>query len=169
MIRTMLQVPAALLTAILLSSTLSAESLEGRWKLLAAEDVRASGEVVRKPWGDHPVGSIVVQKDTEGAAVCYIQIMSTDTPAFTAAQLTDQMKAKLTSSYIAYTGPCTYNESDGTLSLKVVAAWTPNYVGTDQKRMFHFDQDHLIFGTLPNTIRLGDERLTRRLTLERVP
>ena len=151
------------------AALLPADTLEGRWKLVAAEDVRANGEVVRKPWGEHPVGSIVVQAGPQGSA-CYLQIMSTDTPKFDPSQpVVEQMKAKLRSSYIAYSGLCTYSEADGTLSLKVDAAWQPNYVGTDQKRIFHFENGRLIFGTLPNTIRLGSEQLTRRLTLERVP
>ena len=159
---------SALITSILLAVPLSAETLEGRWKLISAEDVRANGEVVRKPWGDHPIGSIIVQPSAQGA-VCYLQIMSSDTPRFAGTQpVMDQMKAKLLSSYIAYSGPCTYNDSEGTLSLKVEAAWQPNYVGTDQKRIFHFENGKLVFGTLPNTIRMGSEQLTRRLTLERV-
>jgi Lipocalin-like domain len=170
----MFRVCTVLLAAVCLAAPAIAETLEGRWKLISAEDVRASGEVARKPWGDHPVGSIVVQKGPQaqgeaGDAACYVQIMSSDTPAFTGTQpVTDQMKAKLLSSYIAYSGPCTYSETEGTLSLKVEAAWQPNYVGTDQRRIFHFDKGRLIFGTLPNTIRMGSEQLTRRLTLERV-
>ena len=156
--------------ALLLPTVLlAADTLEGRWKLVAAEDVRANGEVVRKPWGEHPAGSIVVQSSPQGSA-CYLQIMSTDTPEFNASQpVLEQMKAKLASSYIAYSGQCTYSEAEGTVSLKVDAAWTPNYVGTDQKRIFHFENGRLIFGTLPNTVRLKGEQLTRRLTLERVP
>ena len=48
-----------------------AESLEGRWRLLAAEDITGSGDVFRYPWGRHPVGSIVVDHGS-----CYLQIMS---------------------------------------------------------------------------------------------
>lgn len=164
----MFRICTVILAAVCLAIPAIAESLEGRWKLISAEDVRASGEVARKPWGDHPVGSIIVQRGASDAA-CYVQIMSSDTPAFTGTQpVTDQMKAKLLSSYIAYSGPCTYSETEGTLSLKVEAAWQPNYVGTDQHRIFHFDKGRLIFGTLPNTVRMGSEQLTRRLTLERV-
>jgi lipocalin-like protein len=142
-----------------------ADSLAGRFKLLAAEDVRDNGEVVRRPWGDHPVGSIVVRDGW-----LYLQIMSGDVPALTTDKPTgDQMKAALLSTYIAYAGPVIINETDGSVSFKVEAAWRPDYVGTDQRRIFHFDKGKLIFGTLPNTIRMGSERLTRRLTLERVP
>jgi hypothetical protein len=159
--------PAFAIVAVLAAAgaSLSADTLQGRWKLIAAEDIRADGSVARLPWGRHPVGSIVV----EGGA-CYVQIMSSDTPAFSGATpVNEQMKASLLSSYIAYSGPCAFNDAEGSVSLKVEAAWRPDYVGTDQKRMFRFDNGRLLFGTLPNTIRVGTETLTRRLTLERVP
>ena len=142
-----------------------AQSIQGRWKLLAAEDVRADGTTARYPWGRHPAGSIVV----EGTA-CYLQIMSTDTPSFAAATPSpvDQMRAALLSSYIAYSGLCTIDEAAGKVTLKVDAAWRPDYVGTEQVRFFRFDNGHLIFGPAPGSIRAGDERLSRRLTLERV-
>ena len=145
--------------------TMCAETLQGRWKLLSAEDVRANGEVARYPWGMHPVGSIVVQSGS-----CYLQIMSSDTPSFPSEQpVGDQMKAKLLSSYIAYSGPCTVNETEASVTLKVEAAWRPDYVGTEQKRFFRFDNGKLIFGPAQNSIRATGETLTRRLTLERVP
>ncbi len=153
---------AVLLLAV--STSASAESIQGRWKLLAAEDLRADGTVARLPWGAHPVGSIVV----EGGS-CYVQIMSSDTPSFSvgATTVTEQMKASLLRSYIAYSGPCTIDAAAGSLVLKVDAAWRPDYVGTDQKRFFHFDNGRLIFGPAPNSIGRGSDALSRRLTLER--
>jgi len=145
--------------ALLLTVSASAETIQGRWKLLAAEDVRADGTVARYPWGKHPVGSIVVSN-----GFCYLQIMSSDVPDISAG---DQMKSALLSTYIAYEGPCTIDEAAGAVTLKVEAAWRPDYVGTEQKRFFTFDSGKLIFGPTPNSIRSGDERLTRRLTLER--
>ena len=153
------------LALMALAHAAAPDSLEGRWKLLAAEDVRDNGEVVRHPWGEHPVGSIVVQ-----GGWLYLQIMSGDTPSFASDKpLADQMKAKLTSSYIAYAGPVNIDETAGSVSFKVEAAWRPDYVGTDQRRIFHFENGKLIFGTAPNSIRAGSERLTRRLTLQRLP
>ena len=139
--------------------------LEGRWKLRAAEDVRADGTVARYPWGQHPVGSIVV----EGGS-CYLQIMSSDTPSFPAGSTPpgEQMKTTLLSSYIAYSGPCTINETEGSVTLKVQAAWRPDYVGTEQKRYFRFENGTLLFGPAPASVRAGTETLTRRLTLDRV-
>ena len=79
-----------------------AQTIQGRWKLLAAEDLRADGSVARLPWGKHPVGTIVVQ----GGLLLW-QIMSSDVPTFTAAtpSVSEQMSAALLSTYIAYSGP----------------------------------------------------------------
>jgi hypothetical protein len=142
-----------------------ADTLTGRWRLLAAEDLRADGSVARLPWGARPAGSIVVQ---DGA--CYLQIMSTDVPSFAAgpARVTDMMKATLLSSYIAYSGPCAVDDGAGKVTLTVDAAWRPDYVGTVQVRFFRFERGRLFFGPAAGSIQAGGERLTRRLTLERV-
>jgi hypothetical protein len=141
-------------------------TLEGRWRLRAAEDLRADGSVARYPWGQHPAGSIVVDR-----GACYVQIMSTDTPVFSAsgAATREQMKAALLSTYIAYSGACVVDEAAGSVTLKVDAAWRPDYVGTEQKRFFTFENGTLLFGPAPNSIRAGTETLSRRLTLDRVP
>ena len=59
----------ALLT-LLLTAPAAAETIQGRWALVAAEDLRADGSVARYPWGRHPIGSIVVDRGW-----CYLQIM----------------------------------------------------------------------------------------------
>ena len=150
---------------VALATAASAETIQGRWKLIAAEDIRADGSIARYPWGKRPVGSIVV----EGGS-CYLQIMSSDTPSFAPgnAVVTEQMKTALLSTYIAYSGPCTIDETERSVTLKVDAAWRPDYVGTEQKRFFRFVNGVLLFGPAPGSIRAGNEALTRRLTLDRV-
>jgi hypothetical protein len=169
---------ALTLLLLLLSVRLdaNAETIEGRWKLLAAEDIRPDRTVARYPWGKRPVGSIVVS-----SGFCYLQIMSSDVPAFAAGygeagpspasdrSIGDQMKAALTSTYIAYTGPCTVDEQKGSVTLKVEAAWRPDYVGTEQTRYFRIENGKLFFGPAPGSVKTTGEALTRRLTLERVP
>ena len=154
-------------TLILLLCSVTAgytQSIQGRWKLLSAEDIRADGTVARYPWGRTPVGSIVVE-----GGYCYVQIMSSDVPSFTAGKpVGEQMTAALLSTYIAYSGACAINDTERSVTLKVDSAWRPDYVGTDQKRFFKFDNGKLIFGPAVGSMRSGDERLTRRLTLERV-
>jgi hypothetical protein len=120
--------------------------------------------VARHPWGQHPAGSIVVER-----GACYVQIMSSDTPSFAGTTPPgEQMKAALLSSYIAYSGPCVVDATAGSVTLKVEAAWRPDYVGTEQKRFFRFDNGVLLFGPAPGSVRAGTETLTRRLTLDRV-
>ena len=149
-----------------LAALADAQTIQGRWKLLAAEDMRADGTVARLPWGKNPVGTIVVQ-----GGHCYVQIMSSDVPTFTAAtpSVSEQMSAALLSSYIAYSGPCTIDDAAGKVTLKVEAAWRPNYVGTEQVRFFRFENGKMFFGPAPGSMRAGTDTLTRRLTLERVP
>jgi len=79
------------------------------------------------------------------------------------------MKTALTSTYIAYTGPCTIDEQKGSVTLKVEAAWRPDYVGTEQTRYFRFEGGKMFFGPAPGSVKATGEALTRRLTLERVP
>jgi hypothetical protein len=160
-----MKILAALLIFVSASTAAAADSLEGRWKLLAAEDVRADGTVARYPWGRRPVGSIVVE-----GGYCYVQIMSGDVPSFTAGKpIGEQMAAMLLSSYIAYSGACSIDHAEGSVTLKVDSAWRPGYVGTEQKRFFTFDNGKLIFGPAPGSLRGTGESLTRRLTLERAP
>jgi hypothetical protein len=139
---------------------------------VAAEDLNADGSVARYPWGRQPIGSIVVQ---DGA--CYLQIMSSDVPSFPPSQVStvEQMSQALFSTYISYTGPCTIDEAEGRVTLKVEAAWRPNYA-VDQTRYFRVDGDLLFFGPTvrirsdppwdPSSIAAGS--FTRRLRLERV-
>jgi hypothetical protein len=96
--------------------------------------------------------------------------MSGDVPSFRAGAtaINDQMAAMLLSSYIAYSGPCTIDDKEGSVTLKVDAAWRPNYVGTEQKRFFRFEgHNRMFFGPAPDSIRAEGGNLTRRLTLER--
>ena len=154
----------AALLVLGISLPAGAQSIEGRWKLLAAEDLRADGTVARHPWGRNPIGSIVVERGW-----CYVQIMSSDVPAFTGAApaIGEQMSAMLLSSYIAYSGACTVDEKEGSVTLKVDAAWRQNYVGTEQKRFFRIEKNRMFFGPAPNSMRAEGGNLTRRLTLER--
>ena len=63
----------------------------------------------------------------------------------------------------------TIDETEHSVTLHVEAAWRPDYVGTTQKRFFRFENGRLLFGPAANSMTVGDEKLTRRLTLERAP
>ncbi len=161
-----MRIITALVLLGLSAASASAQSIQGRWKLISAEDLRPDGSVARLPWGKHPIGAIVVQ-----GGYCYVQIMSSDVPSFTTATppVGEQMSAALLSTYIAYSGPCAIDDPTGRVTLKVEAAWRPDYVGTEQIRFFRFENGKMLFGPAAGSMRAGNDTLTRRLTLERVP
>ena len=104
---------AVLLLSLAVASSTRAESIQGRWKLIAAEDLRADGSVGQYPWGRHPVGWIVVERGW-----CLLQIMSTDVPSFSLTgepegekPVGDQMKDALIKNYIGYEAPENKNVS----------------------------------------------------------
>ena len=167
-----LRVLSMLLLALGLARPASAQGIEGRWRLVAGEDLNADGSVSRYPWGRAPVGSIVVQ---DGA--CYLQIMSSDVPAFPRSDVStvEQMSQALFTTYISYTGPCTIDEAEGRVTLDVRAAWRPAY-RADQTRYFRVEGDVLFFGPTPRVrtdppwdpATIPEGTFTRRLRLERV-
>ena len=81
----------------------AADTLQGRWTLIAAEDLRADGSVARYPWA-LPSGRVDCGRERLVLSADHVErrpSLTTDRP------VGDQMKATLLSSYIAYTGPCT--------------------------------------------------------------
>jgi len=163
---------AAVLLGLALVQPVAAQGVEGRWRLIAGEDLNADGSVARYPWGRAPVGSIVIQ---DGA--CYLQIMSSDVPSFPRGDVetAEQMSQALFTTYIAYTGPCSIDETEGRVSLDLRAAWRPGY-RTDQTRYFRVEGDVLFFGPTPRVrtdppwdpASIPEGTFTRRLRLERV-
>lgn len=159
-----MKILAAALLISFFAAAAQAETIEGRWKLISAEDLRADGTVGQYPWGKHPLGWIVIERGW-----CFLQIMSSDVPSFSSTDkpVGDQMKDALIKNYIAYEGPCTIDEAEGTVSMKVDAGWRPDYPGSQQRRYFHFENGKLIFGMAPNSIHTPNGDFTRKLTLER--
>ena len=145
------------------------QGMEGRWKLMAAEDLRADGTVGRYNWGPSPVGSIVIEN-----GVCFFQMMAGEVPAFPKGETTtvEQMKAKLSSSYLAYSGPCTIDQT-GKMTITIAAASVPDYA-SPQIRHARVAGDTLFFGPTdrvlasPPWASVPEGQLIRRLRLERV-
>ena len=98
---------------------------------------------------------------------CYLQIMSSDVPSFAGTGRRRRSDEGSVAEHLHRIRRTVHRQRRRSVTLKVEAAWRPNYVGTEQKRFFRFDNGKLIFGPAPNSIRAGNETLTRRLTLER--
>ena len=159
----------ALLIGLGLAQPVLGQGMEGRWRLVAAEDLRADGTVGRYNWGPGPVGSIVIQ---DGA--CCFQMMVGVVPAFPEGETStvEQMKGRLSSSYLAYSGPCVI-DSTGKMTITIAGASVPEYA-SPQIRYARVVGDTLFFGptervlTSPPWAGVGEGQLVRRLRLERV-
>lgn len=129
--------------------------LVGTWRLVSFEDVE-SGQTVRR-FGDEPLGLFVYTADGHVA----IQIANPANPACVApgkkfgpgrkddlpvpACSPEQMQALL-NGYVAYWGTYTVDAAAGIVIHHVKSDISNGYAGTDQRRPFHLDGDHLVIG-----------------------
>ncbi|MEI7638937.1 MAG: lipocalin-like domain-containing protein [Syntrophus sp. (in: bacteria)] len=132
----------------------------GTWKLVSFEtEIQATGQ--KEPvMGRSPTGFVIFT--TEGRAF-FILAGEGRKPA-----KTDQERAKLLNSLISYTGM--YRLEGDQWITKVDVAWSPEFVGTEQRRFFKVDGDRLnvltTWGVHPNWPEKGMQR--RILMFERV-
>ena len=146
--------------ACLISTPCFADNLTGTWKLISNNyEVQASGET-GPTMGENPSGYI---NFTSEGRVFVVFSASNRKPA-----KTEQEKAALIASLTAYTGK--YKVDGSTFTTDVDVAWTPEIVGTPQKREFKVDGDKLQIVTVPRVSpNLADKAMTRGvLSFERV-
>jgi hypothetical protein len=114
----------------------------GSWALISYELRLASGAVL-KPFGDHPVGRILYQKNGEMSA----QLMR---PAPSPFANPDPLKAtaeesdRAWRSYIGYWGKFRVDSETRTVVHHIEGGWFPNWIGQEQIRSFRFKRDSLI-------------------------
>lgn len=117
----------------------AAERLAGLWHVVKWELTMPDGTVV-KPFGDTPTGSIYFL--AAEARFWGILNHSTDAPDFADGSSpfkgTPEESKAAHDAYIGYAGTYTIQEADSTVTLHVLNAWTPNWLGTDQVRKFTF-------------------------------
>ena len=155
-------------------SRLFAQSLGGVWRVVSVIDYNADGSIRRYTYGRKPYGFVVA---TDGW--CSVQIMATETPAYPPGKpIADQMMPTVLSSYIGYAGPCSVNDAEKAVTIRIRAGWLPHHdgaagsvatqpccaIGSDQKRLYRFDgPDRLVL--TPGSAWTGARR---ELTVERV-
>ena len=134
--------------------------VHGVWKLVSYEvEIQATSQK-ELPLGKNPTGYVIF---TPEGRVFFIL-----TGEGRRAAKTDQERADLLSSLLAYTGK--YRLEGDTWITKVDVAWNPEWVGTEQKRFFKIDGSYLQVLTpwrvMPNWPEKG---MTRSIvTFERV-
>jgi hypothetical protein len=132
----------------------------GTWKLLSYEvEVQATGQKL-PVMGDKPTGYVTFLPEDR---VFFVLTGEARKPA-----KTDQEKAELLSTLVAYTG--TYRIEGDTWTTNVDVAWNPEWVGTQQVRSFRREGDRLAVLTpwrvMPNWADKGSTRSI--VTFERV-
>ena len=105
----------------------------GIWKIVSWEsEFQATGE--REPvMGKNPTGYVIFTP--EGRMMAILTAEGRKAPK------TDQDRADLLKSVVAYTGM--YRFEGDKLTTKVDVSWNPAWIGTDQVRFFKFDGDRL--------------------------
>jgi hypothetical protein len=130
----------------------------GAWRLVSCERKSPAGEVMY-PYGMDPVGRIVY----DVAGRMSVHIMRRDRPKFGSDDrrkgTPEEIKAAF-EGFIGYYGTYDVDEKDGIVVHHVEVCSFPNWVGTDQKRLFRFEglQLVLLTGAAPTDTRLVWER-----------
>lgn len=132
----------------------------GTWRFVSIEQRNASGEIV--PIENPPTGGVLMYTPTGHMAV---QVIGAGRQKYAADQPTGEEAQAALATYVAYHGPFTVNEADGTVTHHREAHLTPGSV-RDAVRSYRFSGNRLML-TPPSRIVDGEE-LTRTLTWERI-
>ena len=130
------------------------DKIVGVWKLVSYEvEVQATGK--KGPvMGDHPTGYVTF---TPEGRVFFVLTGEARKPA-----KTDQERAELLSTLVAYSG--TYSVEGDKWTTSVEVAWNPEWVGTKQVRNFTLSGERLVVLTpwrvMPNW---ADKGMTRSI------
>jgi hypothetical protein len=131
----------------------------GIWKIVSW-DLESQATGAKEPtFGEHPMGYIIFTP--EGRMVSIITAQGRQAPK------TDQDRAELLKSMIAYTGM--YRLEGDKYITKVDVSVNPVWVGTEQVSFFRFDGDRLQITTawLQSTTRPQAETVRAIMTFER--
>jgi hypothetical protein len=122
------------------------ERFIGAWELESF--VFRMGATPVYPAGNNAVGLLIYHADGSMAA----QIMRVDRPPIEAGdqqRATDSEARAAFEGYLAYYGPYSIDEAGGKVVHHVAGSLYPNWVGTDQVRLFEFEDEQLVLSTEP--------------------
>lgn len=147
-----------LLSVVVIASAADSDppaGLVGTWRLVSFEDVD-SGQTIRR-FGDKPLGLFVYTADGHVA----IQIANPANPVCvspgkkfgpgrkddsTIPACTPAQMQALVDGYVAYWGTYTVDAAAGVVVHHVKSDLSNGYAGTDQRRPFRLEGDHLVIG-----------------------
>jgi hypothetical protein len=126
----------------------------GAWKLISFEVISTSGGV-QKPFGEHPAGLILYQKNGHMSA----QLMQPDYVPFSNPDPGEARGNEIEEAwrkYVGYWGTFVVDRDKELVTHHVEGSWFPNWVGGKQVRAFRFEENHL---TLSANLPGGQARL----------
>jgi hypothetical protein len=138
--------------------------LLGSWKLISFHLKDSSGQTAY-PFGKDAQGRLIYEADGRMA----VQLMNPNRPGFTSDDTMATSEAEVRAAfdgYTAYYGTYSVNPDEQTIVHHLEAALLPNWVGTDQRRHFEFDEKYL---TLKGPLLLGGVQGVVSLVWERLP
>jgi hypothetical protein len=139
------------------------ERLAGAWRLKVFEFTDAEGSRFR-PLGERPQGSLVVTDD--GYAV--ISFSASDRPRCATDDVfsaTVEERAAAAAKYVSFGGACKI--TDKTISVQVEHSSFPNWVGSQQVRLYEVNGNRLTLRT-PDARVFGGVERRGRAELERI-
>ena len=113
----------------------------GTWKLVSAEDTMKDGSTRPYPdTGPHGLGYLMYTPDGHMCA----NLMNPDRPKWDVPPTAAQKVAAI-EGMAAYCGTFKIDEINHVMLHYPEVAWMPNYVGTEQRRPYKFEGNHLSF------------------------
>jgi hypothetical protein len=135
----------------------------GTWQVTTYSMTVVSTNQTSRPFGENPKGYI--QYSPGGHMVVFLQTGNQIRIAGSA--YTDAERAEVHKSIFgAYAG--TYTVEGDKIVNRVVAAWRPDWIGTDQIRFFEISGNKLTITTAPVTFSQTGQQIVSTLTFERV-
>jgi hypothetical protein len=142
-----------------------AEKFVGAWRLVSTEFRAEDGTLGESPYGAESQGLLMY--DAQGAMSA--QLGRKHRQSFTIADrkagTPEELKAAF-ESYQAYCGHYAIDEREQVVTHTVTLSLLPNWVGTEQRRYYKFEDRRLILRTPPMTI--GGKPMTGELVWEKI-
>lgn len=155
----------ALATSLGASAMMEADKFVGAWRLLSTTYTLEDGTPTESPYGPQPQG--ILMYDAQG--VMAAQLSQSGRKPFAVndrfAGTPEELKAAF-ETYQAYTGTYKVDEKEHVVTHTVTQALLPNWVGTEQRRFYKFQDGKLTLRTPP--ILIGGKRIVGLLVWEKI-
>ena len=139
--------------------------LVGSWRLVSYEGRSADGRLTLD-YGPTPLGQLMY----DGGGRMSLHLMKPDRKRFDSGDFLRPTPDELREAfdgYFGYYGRYSVDEKAGVVTHHVEGAAYPNYIGTDQRRLFKLEGDRLILQTPPE--RAGGTDITYSIVWQREP